>query len=186
MPKLTISLFFCVALALNGCEATTARANDMDNEDKLFFQVPLNSTEPTSCSPSNPGPEWRGVIIRVPKRIPVDSKIFPLCGFYNVEMAELEDGNPIAVFAVERASRQTYSAYIADEDPSPEAPRPQLEPVDPTLLEGMAVGGYFNPNLYDYLQLPAGSATYDIFVQYGRRQSNTVTVEIVEDHRGTP
>jgi hypothetical protein len=169
-----------IALTVTTCGVTTGRANDMEDEDKIFFQVPLDSTAPSACSPVDPGPEWRGVMIRAPKDVPVATRRFPLCGFYNLDMASLEGDQPLVVYAVERASKRTYQAEIAEADASPEAPRPELEPVDPVLLEGMAVGGYFNHNLFDYLQLPATRGAYDVFVQFGREKSNTVTVNLID------
>lgn len=151
----------------------------MNHDDELFFRIALNSTEPTACSPADPGPEWRGILIRAPESIRIAKGIFPVCGFYNVDMAELEDGRPITIFAIEQPSQRTYVASMTEEDHSPEEPEPELEPVDSKLLEGMSIGGYFNINLYDYLQLPPDSATYTLFVQYGLKQSNTVTVKLI-------
>jgi hypothetical protein len=150
----------------------------MDSEDKVFFEVELNGTEPTACSPADPGPAWRGIVIRAPKQIPVDSAKFPLCGFYNVDMASLEDGRPLTVRAVDTASGKMYGGFIQDSDESPEDPPPARPPRDPSLLEGMAVGGYFNPNLYDYFEMPRIAATYEVQVQFGGLLSNAVIVQV--------
>ena len=151
----------------------------MKNDDELFFRIALNSTEPTACSPADPGPEWRGILIRAPQSVRTADGLFPLCGFYNVDMAELADGNPIMIFAVEQDSQHTYRASMTEDDHSPEAPEPEMPAFDPKLLEGMAVGGYFNINLYDYLPLPPDSATYVLFAQYGLKQSNPITVHLI-------
>ncbi|NJM12151.1 MAG: hypothetical protein HC889_09940 [Synechococcaceae cyanobacterium SM1_2_3] len=51
----------------------------------------------------------------------------------------------------------------------------------PATLKGIAIGSYFNPNLADYVKLPAVLASYAVHVEYGGFQSNAVKIEVARE-----
>ena len=164
-----------------GCDAAPLlRVENMKNEDKVFFEVTLNTTEPSACSPIDPGANWRGILIKAPSQVPLSSEIFPLCGFYNLDMLALENSKPMTVVAIVKDTEQGYQGFIEDKDPSPDSPKPEMPPKDPSLYEGMAIGGYFNSDLRKYIKLPEQTAIYQVYIKYGDQQSNTVTVQVVK------
>lgn len=160
-------------------------------DQKLFLQVPLNSREQNLCSPLAPGPAWRGIMIHAPIQVkfkpgtPVGDKgafaAIPICGYYLIDAAELLSGEPPRLVAVDQRTSVVYTGDLIEREASPEAPPPDEPPLDPASLKGIAIGSYFNPNLADYVELPAVPASYAVHVEYGRFQSNVVKIEVVRE-----
>ncbi|MFN8660231.1 MAG: hypothetical protein U0105_28095 [Candidatus Obscuribacterales bacterium] len=86
----------------------------------------------------------------------------------------------MTLVAIDKATKKIYSGPMTKQDSRPIEPPPETDPVDPELLKGVASGGYFNPNLVDYVRIPARPAVYEVIVEYGGVQSNKVTIELVE------
>jgi len=174
-------LLLCLLSIIGGCDAAPLlRVENMKSEDKVFFEVMLNTTEQTACSPIDPGANWRGILIKAPTQVSLSSEAFPLCGFFNLDMLALENSKPMSIVAIVKDTEQGYQGFIEDKDPSPDSPKPDMPAKDPSLYEGMALGGYFNSNLQKYIKLPEQTAIYQIYIKYGDQQSNTVTVQVVK------
>lgn len=154
-----------------------------------FLKVPINTYDKNPCSPADPGANWRGIHILAPRQVLVDREesgadilqgAIPICGYYLLNYSMETDQEPLKLVAVNKINARLYSGYMLEEDPSPEEPDPDDEPTDPALYQGMASGGYFNPNLLTYVKLPRGAAVYEIYVEYKGLRSNSVQLEIVE------
>ena len=167
----------------------TKNGGGMAIDEKLFENVPLNTRELSPCSPKDPGPNWRGILIQAPKQVSFGRtgkgetyKAIPVCGLYTLDMLSLMDGKPMRLIAVDKHSQKIYTGEVIDEDPSPEVPPPGQEPLDYAQLKGLATGSYFNVNLVSYVKLPVHLTEYEVMVEYGGNQSNKVTIKIVEEH----
>lgn len=161
----------------------------MTVDDKLFKDVPLNTRERSRCSPRDPGPNWRGILLNAPKQVSFrrgqsgDGGSFlsvPVCGLYTLALADLINGAPMKIHATDTKTRQIYTGTVVDNDPSPEEPPPFPTTIDPATLTQLATSSYFNVNVTSYVALPAGSAVYDIVIEYGGRRSDKVTIAVVE------
>ena len=156
-------------------------------DERLFENVPLNTRESTPCSPKDPGPNWRGILIQAPKQVVIsrgqEAKTayagIPVCGLYTLDLASLMDGAPMMLILKDQATQAIYTGAVVDKDPSPEEPPPPEKPLDPEALKGLATSSYFNPNIASYVRLPARPATYQVMVKYGGMQSNIVTIQIL-------
>jgi len=159
-------------------------------DQKLFLNVPLNSNEKNPCSPPEPGPTWRGILIQMPIQVKFKRGVrigtqgafaaIPICGYYLLDVPASPVKEPMRLFAVDKRTGKVYSGDVKELDPSPEAPPPESEPLSPEELKGLASGGYFNPNLADFVRLPEISAVYDVHVEFRKFPSNVATVEMVE------
>ena len=157
-------------------------------EPEVFGSVTINTTESTDCSPKDLGPDWLGIAIAMPNSITRNAAaastqkgFVPLCGFYQLELKALvANESPLRFFITNLVTKARYQGDFLEIDENPEAPLPEPnEPIDPSSLEGMLAGSYFNPNLRDYVDFPKTSGAYDVYVEYGGMQSNTVNVEII-------
>lgn len=168
-------------------------------EPEVFNSVTANTTESTVCSPKGFGPDWQGIAIAMPNKITFDARASStiiatttaatrtknnsvlLCGFYQLALTALASSeSPLRFFIRNIITNERYQGDFVDLDESPEAPLPvPSESIDPSRLEGMLAGSYFNPNLRDYVGFPVASASYEIYVEYGGMQSNKVMLEIV-------
>jgi len=158
----------------------------MTIDDRLFAQVTLNSRERTACSPANPGPRWRGILIQAPSRAahPAAKSAakppgIPICGLYTLDIPAIAASAPLTLVAVDTLRGEVFRGAVVDEDPGPEEPPPGNEPFDPAQYAGVATSSYFNPNLAKYVKLPPRSAVYEVFVEYGGAVSNRVKIEVL-------
>jgi hypothetical protein len=158
----------------------------MINDENLFQQVPLDTNEQTSCSPADPGFDWRGVVIRAPSRVVLPEKslqhsplIIPICGLYLVDVANISrhPGPKIAVVADEVLG-QVYKGELIKRRREPTIPRPPSPPLDPSA--NLAFGDYFNVNIAAYVTLPLQPARYRVKIEYAGYHSNEVTIVVVE------
>ncbi|PID43879.1 MAG: hypothetical protein CSB48_03585 [Proteobacteria bacterium] len=157
----------------------------MNYEPEIFKSVSVNTSAPNACSPTEPGPDWSGIIISAPDKIEIDvlmadKEIIPVCGYYQAEMRDMVDAPPMQIHVKNVDSGHQYKGSLLDQDESPEEPLPfPEEPIDPATLVDMLSASYFNPNVCDYVRFPLTSATYEIYVEYAGMQSNKVSVELV-------
>jgi hypothetical protein len=194
------SLAACVTLAgcnwkyLKVAESHKAevkkKERPMEIDQKLFLKVPLNSNEPNPCSPQQPDPTWRGILIQAPKQVAFKrgEKVgkydafaaIPICGYYLLDVPAEPSDEPMRLVAVDRRTGTVYSGDIVRLSRSPVKPPPPSEPLTAEELEGLAAGGYFNPNLANYVHLPEEPSVYNVHVELREFRSNPVIIEIVE------
>jgi len=161
----------------------------MEIDEKLFLDVQVNTDDVNPCSPPMPNDfEWRGVIIRAPKRVVFKKgkrsrdgafAVIPICGYCVVNITP--STSPIILFAIDKMNNKKYSGELIDLDSSHREQPPRQKPISPDEIEGLAVGSYFNPNLADFVKIPEKPAVYDVYVEYRGYRSNTVTIELVEE-----
>jgi hypothetical protein len=166
--------------------------DDNDMNDDVFKNAPLNSNEKAPCSPPEPEPTWRGIVIRAPQEVTfktgdrVDEygafAVIPICGFHLMDVPAEPVEEPMVVVAVEKETGAKLIGPIVELDISPEIP-PKIddEPPSPEALEGVASGGYFNRNLANFVDLPQIPATYDVHIEWRGFKSNVVTIKLVEE-----
>ena len=111
---------------------------NVTRDDRLFDQVPLNSRERTACSPDNPGPRWRGILINAPTRASRQTGSIPICGLYTLELTAIAANLPLTLVAVDVQRGETFKGAVVNKDPSPEVPPPGKKPFDPTRFQGLA------------------------------------------------
>lgn len=160
----------------------------MDMDPKEFLDVPLNVNQQHRCSPTHSDPRWRGVLIRAPSVVRFkegetvgDYDAFaaiPICGYFHMDIQLGTPPEPMKLIAVDKRTKQVFSGPIIERDSSPDLPPPGELPVTPRQVQGLSGGGYFNPNLADFVELPRASATYDVHVEYRGFRSNVVTIEL--------
>ena len=185
----------CLLILLTGLIACQAHSNQrsltvaLSNED--FKSVELNSDTQNACSPDTSGIEdFIGIAIQAPTEVefdldqPADDGSFvaiPICGFYQLDMADLLESSVIHLFAKNIETEQIYRGALLDEDPGTEEPLPFDEPeLQAEDLRGQLLSAYFNPNLAQYLDLPHEEATYKVLVQVGKFKSNVVDIKVVK------
>lgn len=196
------SLAACVTLA--GCSQKSLKVAEsrktkvekkerpMEIDQKLFLKVPLNSNEPNPCSPQQPDPNWRGILIQAPKQVTFKGSekvgeygafaAIPICGYYFLNVPTEPTDESMRLVAVDRRTGTAYSGDIIELNPSPEEPPPEdEEPLSTEEVKGLASGGYFNPNLADFVRLPEEPAVYNVLVEYRGFKSNVVTIALVEE-----
>ena len=153
--------------------------------DQVFQSVVLNSEEEFECSPVAPEDvEWRGILIRAPKvaecsidKGRVKSKI-PICAYYFLEMDREFSVSPFVLVARDVDSGIIYKGPMLEVDDGYEIPPPGDEDTVGDTAPTGAIGGYANPNLSQYVRLPA-PGTYSVTLERGRQQSNKVEIRVV-------
>lgn len=155
--------------------------------DAMFEKLELNTARANACSPAKPAPRWRGLIIQAPAEIhykpgqPIDGRFarIPICGFYRLDTANLLDGKPLLLVAVNIQDKSRISGPMIEHDHGRMAPRPNPPaPLRAKDVQGMASGAFFNPDLAVYLDLPAVDAIYAVHAEYGGMLSNVVQISI--------
>ena len=165
----------------------------MAMDDEKFRSVPLNSLEPNECSPRPADFFFRGILLNAPQQVAFKKGEYigprrafagiPICGYYMLAATSIPQGHDvlssICLMARNIKTGKEYSGMIRDPDPQPPPPTdvPQPSPED---LAGLSVGGYFNPNLVDYVPIPAEPGIYEVHAEVGDIKSNTVTIELVQ------
>jgi hypothetical protein len=167
------------------------RQMTMTEADRVFVEVDLDSNQSNACSPADPGPSWRGILIRAPSRAPLRRDAppdrhgafatIPICGYFLLDVIPDPTDPGFVLTAVDRATRKSYSGEISSLDESPVEPPPPSPPRSPSELKGLAAGGYFNTNLLWFVELPAAPAVYEVVATFKGQTSNKVTVELFED-----
>jgi len=162
----------------------------MDIDPRIFLGVPLNTLSRSACSPPDPGPAWRGIVIRAPSRVTFrrgetvgDHGAFtaiPICGYLAIDVRLDRPSEPAKLVARDRNTGRVFSGAVVELDPSPELPPPDEPPLTPEEVQGTAGATYFNYNLADYVPLPHVAASYDIHAELWELRSNVVTIELLE------
>ena len=155
-----------------------------------FLGVPLNTFERTQCTPPEPDPSWRGVVIQAPRRVSFkrgarigESKAFaaiPICGLYVLAVSWPLEEDAILLVAKDIRTERSFSGPIVRLNPGPEAPHPGRPPLRKEDVARLASGRYFNPNLADFVKLPEEPGIYQVYAEVRGHRSNVVTIEIVE------
>lgn len=155
--------------------------------DEAFKHVPLNTNEQNACSPPEPEPSWRGIVIRAPStgyfrrgRTGIAFDPIPICGLYALDATSIAFGSALEVIVFDSASSDTLRGQLGEDDPNPSKPPPEAEPLDPKLLEGVVVQTFFNSDLARAVALPGRPGAYEVAVELGRFRSNRVRIELVE------
>jgi len=176
----------------------------MTCSDDDFKSVDTDSFVRNPCSPEAPDdPYFQGILIDAPAVVefrrgervgPFGTFAFiPVCGFFRLETTHLPPSESSFHEAMRLVAeeQQTGLVFIGPLARPPELSRPRGrgeaaagEASD--LPPGLTVGGYFNSNLAEHVRLAEVTATYDIHIELGDRESegfvrsNTVTVEVRE------
>jgi hypothetical protein len=177
------SLIIVVTLLFMSCQSHIMKNKTiMEYKPQTFTSVPINSMEQNICSPSNPGPEWRGILINAPEEIGFalgeTRIILPICGYYHLDMESLLESQPLKFNVSKKGEDHFFSGFLLDKDPSPQEPEPFSTEVRKEDLKDLSLGSYFNPNLIDYVNVPLITGEYQVFVEYGGIKSNTVIVKV--------
>lgn len=172
----------------------------MTLDDEQFKDLPLDTFEPTDCSPEALDPDFLGMLINAPKKVGLQKDpeapteqlftIIPVCGYYMLDAAILPPVNNVAramqLVATNVKTQKEYLGHVAE--PYVEVPSAEAQTAAPRdrEFEGLRIGGYFNVNLAECVRLPQGSGVYEVFVAFGDKnsdsciRSNVITIEIVE------
>lgn len=169
----------------------TMAKKQQDNNER-FEKIPIGELGPNACSPMPPGAAFKGILIDAPTEVAFKkgqrfgrSGAFarvPICGFYRLSPASPPKPGTILeamkLVAVDLETGQRYVGAMIDPDPA-EPPPPRPAP-SRAALANVTVSGYFNPNLVEYVPLPARPAAYQVHVELDDMKSNTVKIRLVE------
>ncbi len=176
----------------------TARSSstltEIMTDDELFENVPFGTNKQTTCSPAEPGIDWRGVIVRAPSQVVLPGKdtshpalIIPLCGIYRINLAKaMRHPGPRMLIVTDVDTGQLYRGAklyrgaIFNRDQSITIPPPRSRPRDPAAFEGIFSGTYFNIDVASYVALPPQPARYRVKVEWSGYESNEVSVAVVQ------
>jgi hypothetical protein len=158
----------------------------MTIDDSAFHTVPLNTREPHACSPTDPGGNWRGILLRAPSRVVLPAHgashgvpTLPLCGLYLLNASNVMGQAPMMLVVTDQHSGQVYRGAVVERDSNPEAPPPPSAPLDPAQLATLAIGSHFNLNVATYVELPHRPARYQVLIEFAGQQSNRVDIAVV-------
>ena len=150
---------------------------------KIFHEVEVNSWEENACSPSDPGPEWSGILINGPEKVILSNSgsdaIIPVCGYYQLDLIDIYDADPLRINLKLPGSDDFVIGFIVDNDPSPDEPEPFDTEVNREDLADLGTDGYFNPNILDFVNIILIPGRYELFVDFGGHQSNVIAFEIL-------
>ncbi|CAM2011235.1 hypothetical protein [Acanthopleuribacter pedis] len=158
-----------------------------------WLNVPLNEGGPNPMSPPDPGPTFRGIVITAPERVVFragevvdDTGAFaaiPVCAYHCFDVPAVPIDDHFKMHAVEVKSGKSYEGFIVALDPGIMVPCPfeDAEPLKPEDVEGLASGGWINPNLANFVPIPREPATYEVFMSLRGFQSNRVRIELIQE-----
>jgi hypothetical protein len=171
---LPMLLFSCSSVNNN------QRSYLVDSTDKSFFEVLLTSEERTLCSPDEMPSNWIGIVINAPLNIDNNQFVFPICGFYRLSLASINDSDPLKILVRHIETDMQYTGFLIDIDDNPEEPFPLSEGLEGDVgnYENMTLASYFNPNILDYVDMPLIVGRYQVVIEYGNEKSNQVLVSI--------
>jgi hypothetical protein len=173
---LSLLLFSCSQKNIN------QKSLMMHDANSSFFEIPLNSDEKTTCSPAEKESNWLGILINAPLSIEKSRLIFPVCGYYRLNLTSIINSDPLTIKVRHIETNTEYSGVMVDIDDNPEAPAPIIEATEEDVgnYDNTILGSYFNPNILDYVDMPFIGGRYQVVIEYGNQQSNTVYVSIHE------
>lgn len=173
--------------------------------EDAFKKVETDTFVQNLCSPEPLDRNiFQGILIKAPKEVtfqrgdrigPFGAFAFiPVCGFYELGLESIPSSvtdicESIRVVARHHTTDAEFFGPLVQPVEGTALPvaSPELDPPQkPQVPPGFTVGGYFNSNVAQYLDLPQISASYDIHTELGDRDgdpfitSNTVTVNIIE------
>lgn len=155
-------------------------------DDSAFQHFPLNTRERHACSPTDPGGDWRGILLRAPAQVvapaastPAVAPTLPLCGLYRLKASSVMGQGPMMLVVTDQHSGQVYRGAVVERDASPDEPPPPSAPIDPAQLATMAIGSHFNLNVATYVTLPSRPARYQVVVEFAGQRSNQVDIAVV-------
>ena len=171
---LPMLLFSCGSINSN------QRSHLVDSTNKSFFEIPLNSEEKTACSPGDMPSNWLGIVINAPLNIDNNKFVFPVCGFYRLSLASMNDSDPLKILVRHIETDMEYTGFLIDIDDNSEEPFPFTEGLEGDVgnYESMTLASYFNPNILDYVDMPFIAGSYQVVIEYGNEKSNEVLVSI--------
>lgn len=186
MRYLFAILFY--ALTVLSCSETNGVQTNFETmkyEPQSFSKIELNSSAENSCSPAEKHPGWIGIEINAPTKVVVSGEdeniAIPICGLYNLSLIDISkssDGLQIHIHVKEL--NKTFSGFMIDEDHGTDAPKPmRVEKKERVIEEGVLLGGYFNPDIRDYVSFPLKEGVYSVSVEYGGEVSNQVEIQVV-------
>ena len=147
-----------------------------------FNNISINTYEQSQCSPAEPGPEWKGIIINAPEEMTFterqESILLPICGYYRLDMKSLSKSEGLKLNIFKKGSDKMVSGFILEKDPNPQAPEPFSTEVAEEETKDLALGGYFNSNLLDYVDIELETGEYEVYVEDGGMKSNTVIIKV--------
>ncbi len=147
-----------------------------------FENVDYSSFEKSACSPSL-DEDFRGLVIAAPETVAMsDEYIFPVCGSYRVASDFYEQfqsfSNEIVVVAVDAETHTPYASTLLDPEYDPGV-YDDDEPVDEDAAEPYLVAGWFNVNLFEFLEeLPRKPGSFHVYAMIGDLKSNTLLVKV--------
>lgn len=158
-------------------------------ELKDFKAIELGGDTQTACSPTqSQDDDFVGVAINVPLEVTFTLtdddenarlKYFPLCGYYQLDMAELIKDATINLYVLNVETEHVNKGAMIEQDAGTEAPLPfDLPPLSAEDVEGQLSAAFFNPNVADYVSIPAVEAEYKVVVKVGDTRSNVMDVSV--------
>jgi hypothetical protein len=198
--QLLAVLFVASLAAMTACEVPPGpskpgpveKGNTMAIKDDMFEKIQVGELGPNACSPRPADASFKGILINAPSEVSykkgqrigrrgVFARV-PVCGYYRLGVPSPPRGVTILeamnLVAVDVDTGQRYAGPMMDPDPS--EPPPAREPLPKALVANITVSGYFNPNLAEYVALPAKPATYEVHVELDNMKSNVVKIKLVE------
>jgi hypothetical protein len=168
------------------------KGKQMALPDEMFEAVQVGSLGPNPCSPKEPDPSFRGILINAPKQVSFKKgqrigrlgafALIQVCGYYHLNVpSPPKYDNIIEAMTLVATNIKTQQRYVGPMmEPDTVAPPPSREPPSREEVANISVAGYFNPNLADYVNLPLEPGTYDIHVELDEMKSNVVRIELLE------
>jgi hypothetical protein len=130
---------------------------------------------------SEPALPWRGIVIQAPAQIirkyRAPAPPVPVIGFYRIGAdASTQAGLMLFVRDVRRNVLLSFRVTF-DNDPSPVAPPPPHQAMDPKLLEGVTTASHFSLDLGDYIKQQPANAVYEVYMAFAGMRSNTIQIQ---------
>lgn len=125
--------------------------------------------------------DFRGLALRGPARVSFsaagDRPRLVVAGTFVIDhtlpAAVGQPEQEIVLVAVDRTSPRVYSSTMGSDDPEP----PEEGGRTP-VSKGLVIQGYFNPELFELLELPGRAAVYDVHAALGPYRSNVLRVVV--------
>lgn len=170
------------------------------NGDSIFFRQPLGSGDPCACTPELE-PDERGIRIAAPARVAATGElVLPICAVARFDYAE-RDTMPanlwqeMVAVAVDLEANRCYTAGLGEPSPPPGGDPVMPEPGEapdgggddddvPDISGSGSITQYRTFDLVPVLELPAGPATYHVFLLYRTHASNGVRIEVYPPEGG--
>lgn len=158
-------------------------------ELKDFKAIKLGGDTQTACSPAQSQDDgFIGVAINAPSEVTftlnddnANARLhyFPLCGYYQLNMAELIKDATINLYVLNVETEHVNKGAIIEQDAGTEAPLPfDVPPLSAEDVEDQLSAAFFNLNVADYVSIPAVEAEYKVLAKVGNTRSNAMDVSV--------